>query len=89
MRVTCGGFLFFTGRKGSEVSGLVISRLDRGTDDGKVLTGGDVLVSHCDGWWKKMQTNTQSIVGLKRVSQWYPSTIVQPWFNRVTKNVSF
>ena len=77
MRVTRGGFLFFTGRKGSEVSGLVISGLDRGADDGRVSAGGDVLVSGCDGWRKKMWPNTQSIVGLKQVSQRYPSTIVQ------------
>ena len=67
MRVTRGGFLFFTSGKGSEVSGLVISGLDRGTDDRKVLTGGDVLVSGCDSWWKKMWPNTQSIIGLKQV----------------------
>ena len=89
MRVTRGGFLLFTGRKGSEVSGLVISGLDRGADDGIVLMDGDVLASGCDGWRKKMQPNTQSIVGLKWVSQRYPSTIVQPWSNRVTKNVKF
>ena len=29
MRVNHGGFLLFTGRKGSEVSGLIISGLDR------------------------------------------------------------
>ena len=79
----------FTGGKGSEVSGLVISGLDRGADNGRVSAGGDVLVSGCDGWRKKMQPNTQSIIGLKRVSQWYPSTIVQPWSNGVTKNVRF
>ena len=49
MRVTQGGFLVFTGGKGSEVSGLVISGLDRGADNGKVSTGGDILVSGCDG----------------------------------------
>ena len=60
-----------------------------GTDDGRVLAGGDVLVSGCDGWRKKMRPNTQTIVGLKRVSQRYPSTIVEPWSNGVTKNVRF
>ena len=89
MRVTQGGFLFFTGGKGSEVSRLVISGLDRGADDGKVSMGGDVLASGCNGWRKKMRPNTQSIVGLKWVSQWYPSTIMQPWSKRVTKNVRF
>ena len=79
----------FTGGKGSEVSGLVISGLDRGADNGRVLAGGDILVSGCDGWRKNMQPSTQFIVGLKRVSQWYPSTIVQPWSNGVTKNVRF
>ena len=68
MRVTHGGFLLFTGGKGSEVSRLVISGLDRGADDRKVSMGGDILVSGCDVWWKEMQPNTQSIVGLKRVS---------------------
>ena len=89
MRVTHGGFLLFNGGKGSEVSRLVISSLDRGANIGKVSTGGDVLASGCDGWQKKMRPNTQSIVGLKQVSQWYPSTMVQPWSNRVTKNVRF
>ena len=49
MRVTRGGFLLFTGVKGSEVSGLVISGLDRGANDGRVSAGGDVLVSGCNG----------------------------------------
>ena len=89
MRVTHGGFLFFTSRKGSEVSGIMFSGLDRGADDGKVSTGGDILASGCDGWQKEMWPNTQSIVGLKQVSQRYPSTIVQPWSNGVTKNVRF
>ena len=89
MRVTHGGFLLFTSGKGSEVSGLIISGLDRGADDRTVSTGGDVLASGCDSWRKKMRPNTQSIVGLKWVSQWYPSTIMQLWSNRVTKNVRF
>ena len=49
MSVTQGGFQLFTGRRGSEVSGLVVSRFDGGADNGKVLTGGDVLASGCDG----------------------------------------
>ena len=89
MSVTQGGFLLFTGGKGSEVSRLVVSGIDRGANNGKVLTGGDVLASGCDSWWKEMWLNTQSVVGLKQVSQWYPSTIVQPWSNGVTKNVKF
>ena len=48
------------------------------TAHNKVLTKGDVLASGCDGWWKMMQPNTQSIKGLNQVSQWYPSTVVQP-----------
>ena len=89
MSVTHGGFLLFISGKGSEVSRLVISGLDRGADNGKVSTGGDVLASGCDGWQKKMWPNTQSTVGLKWVTQRYPSTIVQPWSNGVTKNVRF
>ena len=89
MSVTCGGFLLFTGRKGSEVSRLAFSGFDRGADDGKVLTGGDVLVSGCDSQRKEMRPNTQSIVGLRWVSQRYPSTIMQPWSNGVTKNERF
>ena len=90
MRVTQGGFLLSTGRKGSEGSRLVVTGSDqRGADGGKALTRGDVLASGCDGQWNEMQPNTQSIIGLKQVSQWYPSMIVQPWSNGVTKNVKF
>ena len=87
MSVTHGGFLLFTSGKGSEVSGLVISGIDRGANDKKVSTGGDVLASGCNSWQKRMRPNTQSIIGVKWVSQWYPSTIMQPWSNGVTKNV--
>ena len=57
--------------------------------DNKVSTEGDVLASGCNSWWKMMWPNTQSIEGLNQVSQRYPSTIIQLWSNRVTKNVGF
>ena len=79
-----------TSGRGSEGSRLVVTRSDqRGDDGGKASTRGDILASGCDGWQNEMQPNTQSIVGLKRVSQWYPSMIMQPWSNGVTKNVKF
>ena len=71
-------------------SHAVVSRIDgRGANDGGVSTRGDVLASWCNSWQEEMWPNTQSIIGLEQVSQWYPSTIVQPWFNRVTENVKF
>ena len=90
MSVTQGGFLLSTGGRGSEGSGLVVTGSDRrGADGGKASTRGDILASGCDGRWNEMWPNTQSIIGLKWVSQQYPSTIVQPWSNGVTKNVKF
>ena len=77
-------------RKRSEDTRLVVSRSDRSGANGvKASTKGDVLASGCDGRQNKMRPNTQSIVGLKWVSQRYPSMIVQPWSNGVTKNVKF
>ena len=86
MSVTQGGFLLSTGGEGSEGSGLVVTGSDRrGADGGKASTRGDVLASGCDSQRNEMWPNTQSIIGLKRVSQRYPSMIVQPWSNGVTK----
>ena len=85
--VTRGGFRF-TGGRGFSGSGTGFRRAGVGAND-KVSTGGDVLASGCDDWWKIMQPNTQSIEGLNRVSQQYPGMIVQPWSNGVTKNVRF
>ena len=67
---------------------MEFGRAGVGADD-KVSTEGDIVASGCDGWQKMMWPNTQSIKGLKQVSQWYPSTIMQPWSNGVTKNVRF
>ena len=75
IRVTRGGFQF-TSRRGFSGSGMGFGRARVGADD-KVSTEGDVLASGCDGWWKMMQPNTQSIEGLNQVSQWYPSTIIR------------
>ena len=85
--VTRGGFQFTSGR-GVSGSGTGFGRAGVGADD-KVSTEGDILASGCDDWWKIMWPNTQSINGLNQVSQQYPSTIVQPWSNRVTKTVRF
>ena len=79
IRVTRGGFRF-TGGSGVSRSGTGFGRARVGADD-KVSTGGDILASGCDDWRKMMQPNTQSIKGLYWVSQWNPSTIVQPWSN--------
>ena len=57
----------------------------RGTGDSSVSVEGDVLDSCCNIWWNCMWPNTQPIKGLYQVSQQYPSTIVQPWSNGVTK----
>ena len=87
INVTHGGFRF-TGGRGVSGSGTGFRRARVGADD-KVSTGGDILASGCDDWQKMMRPNTQSIEGLNWVSQQNPSTIVQPWSNRVTKNVRF
>ena len=87
INVTHGGFRF-TGGRGVSGSGTGFGRAGVGADD-KVSTGGDVLASGCNDWRNIMRPNTQSIEGLNWVSQWNPSTIVQPWSNRVTKNVRF
>ena len=74
MRVTHGGFLLFTSGEESEVSWLIIYGLDRGADDGKVSTGGDVLASGCDRWWKKMRV--RYIIPLLSMQQWCLSFIL-------------
>ena len=84
--VTHGGFQFTGG--GVSGSGMGFGRAGVGADV-KVLTEGDVLASGCNDWQKIMRPNTQSIEGLSQVSQQYPSTIIQPWSNGVTKNVRF
>ena len=85
-----GRFPIVTGGRGSETSGHVASRSNwRGATGGKASTRGDVLASGCNSRQKEMRPNTQSIIGLKWVSQWYPSMIMQPWSNGVTKNVNF
>ena len=87
INVTRRGFQF-TGRRGVSGSGMEFGGAGVGAND-KVSTGGDVLASGCNDWWKMMWPNTQSIKGLNQVSQQNPSTIVQPWSNGVTKNVRF
>ena len=71
MRVTLGGFLGFTGGTGfrrsgtgSGISGAGSGISTRGIDYGSVLMEGELLDSCCDGCWKMMLPNTQSIEGL-------------------------
>ena len=76
MRVTLWGFLGSTGGMDFGISRTGSGSFRRGANDGSVLTGGELLDSCCNGCQKKMLPNTQSIEGLKQVSQQYPSTIV-------------
>src|SRR5882724_4153436 len=64
MRVTLGGDLGSTGGTGFRISGTGSGSFGRGADDGSVLTEGELLDLCCDGCWKKMLPNTQSIEGL-------------------------
>ena len=58
INVTHGGFQF-TSRRGVFGSGTGFGRARVGAND-KVSTGGDVLASGCNDWWKMMRPNTQS-----------------------------
>jgi len=62
MRVTLSGFHGVTAEEVLEVLGQ--SPEDRkGADDGSVSTEGELWDSCCNGCWKKMLPNTQSIEG--------------------------
>ena len=64
MRVTLGSFFGFTGRMGFFGSGTGLRLLERGAADGSVSAEGELLEFGCDGCWKVMLPNTQSIKGL-------------------------
>src|SRR5882724_11201738 len=68
MRVTLKGFLRFTSgtgfgmsRTGSRISGAGSGMSARGVNNRSVSTEGELLDSGCDGCWKMMLPNTQSI----------------------------
>jgi len=64
MRVTFMGFQGVTSGTGFRRSRKVCKNFGNGADDGSVSMEGDLLDSNCDGCWKKMFPNTQSIDGL-------------------------
>ena len=64
MRFTLRGFQGFTGGMGFRIFGTGSGSFGRGADDGSVSTEGVLLDSNCNGCWKKMLPNTQSIEGL-------------------------
>ena len=61
MRVTLGGFHGVTGRTGFVRSRTESGSFGSGANDGSVSMEGELLDSNCDGCWKKMLPNTQSI----------------------------
>jgi len=64
MRVTLGGFWGVTSGTGFGISRTESGSFRSGADDRNVLTEGELKDSCCDGCWKKMLPNTQSIKGL-------------------------
>ena len=50
----------------------------------EATVSGDVKESVCNGEWNMILPNTQSINGLKQVSQLCPNTVAQLESNRVT-----
>src|SRR5882724_509972 len=58
------GFLGSTGGTDFRISRTGSGSFGRGADDGSVLTEGELLDLCCNGCWKKMLPNTQSIEGL-------------------------
>ena len=68
------------------ISEVMVVRVDGVSEEirAKATFSGDVKESVCNGEWNVILPSTQSINGLKWVSQLCPSTVAQLESNRVT-----